>query len=456
MSDELADLKTNSGGPLSGETYLSDALTALRAALRELEDCNDAERDALQSDAEQLQQMLDKSEKGRLDIVLFGEIDTGKSSMINALVGEEITSVDVRGGWTKEARHVPWNDCGYQVPGFDSSGVILIDTPGINEVQGNQRSEVARDWACRADLIIFVVDSDLNDTEYSALAELATSHKPILVALNKMDLYSPEDRARLLQVLREDRLRTLIPPENILPTVADPLAKEYIIESADGSSRTEFRKPDQEITGLKDRLLAVLAQEGSALLALNAAMYAADKSDKIAATKIQLRDQKASNVVMTFAVTKAVAVAVNPAAGIDLLGGVAVDITMVITLGKAYVIKLTRAGATKLVTSLLKATGWLLLPEAATHFAAGMFKAITLGTASPITAIPQGAAAGYGSYIVGQAARHYFEHGASWGGESPKQVVLKILQQTDKQSILRQLKNEINKRMKLNPYSQKK
>ena len=39
------------------------------------------------------------------------------------------------------------------------------------------------------------------------------------------------------------------------------------------------------------------------------------------------------------------------------------------------------------------------------------------GSGTVLTALPQGAAAGYGSYIVGQAAKYYFEHGASWGGD---------------------------------------
>ena len=78
---------------------------------------------------------------------------------------------------------------------------------------------------------------------------------------------------------------------------------------------------------------------------------------------------------------------------------------------------------------------------------------LTLGTGTVLTALPQGAAAGYGSYIVGQAAKYYFEHGASWGGEAPKAVVNRILQATDKQSVLERLKAEINAKIRVNPYA---
>ena len=65
---------------------------------------------------------------------------------------------------------------------------------------------MAGDAAQRADLIVFVTDSDLNETEHSALVALAAANKPIIVVLNKIDLYSPEQRGQLLEVLREDRL----------------------------------------------------------------------------------------------------------------------------------------------------------------------------------------------------------------------------------------------------------
>ena len=81
------------------------------------------------------------------------------------------------------------------------------------------------------------------------------------------------------------------------------------------------------------------------------------------------------------------------------------------------------------------------------------FKALTATLGTVLTVIPQGAAAGFSSYIVGQAAKYYFEHGASWGGEAPKAVVTRILQATDKQSVLERLKKEIHAKLRLNKYA---
>ena len=81
-----------------------------------------------------------------------------------------------------------------------------------------------------------------------------------------------------------------------------------------------------------------------------------------------------------------------------------------------------------------------------------LLKGLTFGKSTLITAVPQGLAGGFGSYIVGQAAQYYFEHGASWGGENPKMVAHRILAKTDKASVLERLKGEIGKRLKSNPY----
>ena len=67
---------------------------------------------------------------------------------------------------------------------------------------------------------------------------------------------------------------------------------------------------------------------------------------------------------------------------------------------------------------------------------------------------PQGAAAGFSSYIIGQAAKHYFEHGGSWGTGSAKSVVSDILKNTDKDSVLNHLKDEIRLKLKRNRHAQ--
>src|SRR5262245_2254249 len=229
----------------------------------------------------ELGRMAEKLESGRVDIAVFGEISTGKSALINALIGEQRAAVDVRGGWTKDVWHVPWESAGYCVPGLADSQVVLVDTPGLNEVDGASRAEMAHAAASRADLVLFVVDSDINDSEYRALVELAASHKPLLLVLNKADLYRPDQLADLLAVFRGPRLAGIVDPDHVITAQADPRDVEYVIQSADGRERSEWRKPKPQVDELRAHIVELLAADGKALVALNAAIFAADKSDRM-------------------------------------------------------------------------------------------------------------------------------------------------------------------------------
>ncbi|MEW4452667.1 GTP-binding protein [Bremerella sp. JC817] len=429
-----------------------DALQSVRHTLDRFRGCSEQEKELLRRDLSQLQTMETKLTSGRVEIVVFGEISTGKSALINALVGKAVTQVDIQGGWTKEVWHVAWDGAGYRIPGLADSEVVLIDTPGINEVGGADRGEMAQDTARQADVILFVIDSDLNETEYSALVALASVNKPIIVVLNKIDLYSPRERERLDEIL-EQRLSGIIAKESIVETSAQPKEVEYIIQQADGTERSEWRNPPAKVEDLKLRLLEVLEEDGLGLLALNAAMYAADKSDRVASLKVKIRDHRANQTIWSFAVVKATAVAVNPLPVYDVIGGSAVDVAMLRALAHIYGIEMTWSNIEKLVTSILQAAGWAITAELGTHAISSVVKTLTLGWGTVLTALPQGGAAGYGSYIVGKAAKYYFEHGASWGDEGPKTVVKRILEETDKKSVVQGLKDEIQKKLHLNRHA---
>jgi small GTP-binding protein len=429
------------------------ALAAVEQTLDRVRRCTDEEKARLRAELAGLRQMHDKLTSGRVEIVIFGEISTGKSALINALVGQDVASVDVRGGWTKEVWHVAWNGAGYCLPGLGQSQVVLVDTPGINEVGGNARGDMAREAAQRADLILFITDSDLNDTEHANLVQLAAFHKPLIVVLNKIDLYSRDQRAKLLDVIRNSRLADIVPAEHIVTAAADPREREYVIQSASGAERSEWRKPPPDVEELKALILQMLDREGLSLIALNASLYAADKSDRVASLRVQLRNMRAQQVIWSFATLKVVGVGLNPLPVADVFGGVAIDGAMIATLGAVYGLEMSTVHAKELAISIAKAAGLMTAGVVASSALMSLLKGVTFGKSTLITAVPQGLAAGFGSYIVGQAAQYYFEHGSSWGGESPKAVAQRILNKTDKQSVLERLKNEIAKKLSLNAYS---
>ena len=430
-----------------------EAVKSVEKTLGDLRGCSDSERQHLIDDIAQLNEMYDKISTGRVEITIFGEISTGKSAMINALIGRAVAEVDVQGGWTKQIWGTAWEGAGYRLPGMESSEIVLIDTPGINEVGGADRAELAEVTARRSDLILFVTDSDLNETEYAALVELAAVQKPIIMVFNKIDLY-PDEEKKVLTEMIQKRLDGLVPADHFVTTVADPREVEYVIEQPDGSEKVEWRKPEPEVEELKSMILETLEKEGLGLLALNAAMYAADKSDRISALRVSMRDTRADQVIWTMAATKAVVVAANPLPIVDIFGGLAVDALMIVTLSKVYGLSFSMSQARGLAKAISGAAGIYALGEF-TNWGASAFKLITgtLGTA--LTMLPQGAAAGFTSYIIGRSAKHYFEQGGSWGAGSAKTVVKDILATTNKDSVVAHLKDEIKSRLSLNRHADK-
>ncbi|MFP3325656.1 GTPase, partial [Planococcus sp. SIMBA_160] len=74
--------------------------------------------------------------------------------------------------------------------------ILVTDTPGILEagVMGTEREQLARELATEADLLLFVVDNDLRQSEYDPLSVLAEIGKRSLLIFNKTDLYTDEDQ----------------------------------------------------------------------------------------------------------------------------------------------------------------------------------------------------------------------------------------------------------------------
>jgi hypothetical protein len=84
-----------------------------------------------------------------------------------------------------------------------------------------------------------------------------------------------------------------------------------------------------------------------------------------------------------------------------------------------------------------------------------LLKTLTFGLSTALTAVPQGAAAGYGSLIIGKATKYFLEHNASWGAEGPKTVVRRILDEMskDKQSVIKRLEDAIRERLQRNTHA---
>lgn len=436
--------KKNRATAEAGTSDGSDHLELARESLREL--INDARlpdgvRESLAHDYEAVEGMFDKLEHGYLHLAVFGRVSTGKSSLLNALIGEEAFSVSPLHGETRHSSMQPWSE-------VEAGGVFLIDTPGLDEAGGEDREAMAREVAGRSDLVIFVLDSDITDTELHALRTLLAQGRPVLLALNKSDLFTSDEKAALLQSIR-DKTDGMVEPAHILAVAAQP-RPQIVVEIDENGNETECeRQREPDVEKLRLRLWDILDAEGKTLAALNASLFAADLSDQVGRRILAARREIGEKLVRTYCVGKGIAVAFNPVPVADLFAAAFIDVGMVVHLSRVYDLPLSQKEAGSLVKVIVAESAALMGTVWALHFVSSALKVGTAGLSTIVTAGAQGAIAYYSTYVVGQVASKYLGQGKSWGEGGPKHVVKQILNSLDRDTVLSDARREIQARLGL-------
>lgn len=417
-----------------GENHLELARESLRELLHDTRVPSEV-RDALAEDYAQIQVMLEKLEHGHIHIAAIGRVSVGKSSLLNALLGENRFRTSPLHGETRRSDLANWEE-------YQAGGVYLIDTPGLDEVDGEAREKMAHAVAARTDLILFVVDGDITEVELKALRTLAEQHHPLIVVLNKADRYTSSEQTLLLDTLRK-RTKKWIDPKNVIATAAQPAPRIVIEVDAVGHETETTRARSADVQQLKQRLWAVLEAEGKTLAALNATLFADNLSEQVTQRIIEARRHIAHKVVRTYCVAKGVAVAFNPIPIADLFAAAALDVAMVVHLSRTYGLPLSHREAGTLVQVIAAQIVALIGTVWAINLVSSALKATTGGLSTVVTAGAQGAVAYYATYIVGRAAERYFAQGKSWQEGGPKRVVQDILDSVDRDSILAEARRDI-------------
>jgi small GTP-binding protein len=417
---------------------------------------------ALAEEVKQLRDLAQKLDQNTIEIAAFGMVSRGKSSVLNALCGRDVFRIGATHGTTLTRSEHPWESVTVSGPGMEGVNLVLVDTPGIDEVGGEVREAMARNVARHADLILFIVSGDMQRREYEALAELREARKPILLVFNQIDRYPEADRAAIYAKIKDERVRHLVREDDIVMTAARPDPFQVKIRHPDGSTTVEWERPEPVIEPLKARILDVLEREGKALVALNVLVFAGDLHQEIIAHKVRIRDDAATRLIWNFALAKGAAVALNPIPVADMAGGLAVDVAMIVALSRVYGIPLTRRTAAGLVKDMIKALGALGAVEVVTRLVAkGVQSAlagltvVSGGLAAPLTllgygaiGLAHGATAATTSYILGQGAKYYLQQGCQWGSLGIKTVIHQILEQAKADSVMERLKEDLKRRVK--------
>ncbi len=386
----------------------SSTLQAVRQQVSIIQD--EVQKQALLSRSREIEANLARRE---IQVVVFGTGSAGKTSLVNGVMGRMVGRVDAPMGTTQ----VGETYC-LRLKGLERK-ILITDTPGILEagVAGTEREQLARELATEADLLLFVVDNDLRRSEYEPLRTLAEIGKRSLLVLNKIDMYTEEDKEAILARLRQ-RVRGFIAPTDVVAIAANPEAAQL--------ENGEIYQPEADILPLLRRMAAILRAEGEDLVADNILLQSMRLGEEARKLIDAQRRRQADKIVERFQWIGAGVVSVMPLPMVDLLATAAVNAQMVVEIGKIYGCELNLERGRELALSLAKTLASLGIVKGAIQL---LSTALQLNVATFIVGRAiQGVTAAYLTRIAGKSFIEYFRHDQDWGDGGMTEVVQRQFQ----------------------------
>ena len=141
---------------------------------------------------------LERQLHQHVNIAVIGQVSSGKSSLINALLGREredvVAEVGAESGVTTELKLIRLDEW-----------VMIVDSPGLDDIRA-ENSRVTRDFLQHVDVGIFVVTGSADATQRRLYEELSRTCEATFVVLNKVDewdRYSAEAVDKVVDQWRE-------------------------------------------------------------------------------------------------------------------------------------------------------------------------------------------------------------------------------------------------------------
>lgn len=277
----------------------------------------------------ELAELEERRRSGEVHIAFFGNISTGKSSAIKALLPEAGVETSVQGGSTREIRTYAWH-----TPEGDR--LLLTDLPGRNEADGGLDA-MARDEAIRAQVVVYVTDSDLSRSQWQDLQTLVGFGKPLLIALNKSDQYAASEQQQLAE-----RIQARLSQLGNAPVVSEVVfiqsggVEEVVRVYQDGREEKVTRPRPANVTALTNVLQRHIRQHLEQLAERRDASMLHLTQEKLEGTRTHYRQQQAEKIVRNGTQRAILGALASVSPGTDLVVQGVIGTRMVQELCKLY------------------------------------------------------------------------------------------------------------------------
>jgi small GTP-binding protein len=208
-------------------------------------------------------------------IVIVGEFNAGKSSLINALFGAKLRvegpiPVDdrisiLRYGDPPSTKQLSDFVSEQTYPVEFLRNITLVDTPGTNSII-QRHQEVTEDFVPRADLVLFVtsIDRPLSESERRFLTYIRDWGKKVVFVINKTDTKTPDEIAQVVEYVKTNT-RTIFGFDPVIYPVSGKLALETKLGA---SPPREWTRSNFE--ALEDYIFRVLSEKERVKIKLQA------------------------------------------------------------------------------------------------------------------------------------------------------------------------------------------
>ena len=137
---------------------------------------------------------FEEIKKKKLVISLYGPVNSGKSSVVNALTGRKLADVRAIPGWTTEIKLYRLTENAY-----------ISDTPGLDDVTPKNSKRAEEFVEQDTDIIIFFINANVGASKsvVDAYQKLHSLDKPIIVVLNKIDTLELDEQRDIEQHIQD-------------------------------------------------------------------------------------------------------------------------------------------------------------------------------------------------------------------------------------------------------------
>ena len=188
----------------------------------------------------------------RVHIAFYGRCNSGKSSLINALTGQEVAIVSEMAGTTTDSVLKP-----IELPGVGAT--ILIDTPGLddNTPLGNQRKAQSLKALDKTDIAVVLFHDEDTSVEEALIAQLSARKTPIIGVISKCD--TMQNRASLVA-----KVNDIIGSEPIALSATTREGIEQLLARLASLSQQETRLITVGLCSAGDMVVLVMPQDAQA------------------------------------------------------------------------------------------------------------------------------------------------------------------------------------------------